>query len=639
MGSTLSRLEALGVQQAQFAALKEKTAAKLDELKRTVALMKAGARGAALQIVHSDEGKTLMDDVRGTITQTRQAQDALLRERALKSQASARIALLVIVLSGSIGVCLVCTVFLLNQRNDRVRERAARAVAEQRERLRTTLASIGDAVISTDVRGCVTDLNSTAESLTGWARQDAIGQPLDRVFRIINEQTRQPVENPATKAIREGVVVGLANHTVLIARDGRECPIDDSAAPIRCAHGEVVGCVLVFRDVAKRRQAEEALRDADRRKDEFLATLAHELRNPLAPIRNSVALLRGAKGNPELIQQASEMMERQVGQMVRLVDDLLDVSRIAAGKLHIRKDRVDLAAVVQSAVETSRPRIETHAHQLTISLPAEPIHLEADPARLTQVVANLLDNAAKYTEKGGSIWLTVQRHADLAIVSVRDTGVGIPEDHLPYIFKAFHQVQPALERSGGGLGIGLSLIRGLVELHEGSIEARSEGPGMGSEFTIRLPISEPAAPALGAPTLNGEQPGPARKRRILVVDDNRDAAESLVMVLRLMGHELYTAYNGLEGVQAAATFVPEVVLLDIGLPKMNGYEAASHIRAQTWGKNMVLIAVTGYGQEDDKKRALEAGCDHHLTKPVDPAALEKLLALIGVKAWSMRAGA
>src|SRR5581483_9219325 len=288
----------------------------------------------------------------------------------------------------------------------------------------------------------------------------------------------------------------------------------------------------------------------------------------------------------------------------------------------------ELAAVLQSAVEASRPLIEAQGHELTVTLPPEPTYLEADPTRLAQAFANLLNNAAKYSERGGRIWLTAERRGGEVLVSVRDTGIGIAAAHLPRLFEMFSQIEPALERSQGGLGIGLALVRGLVELHGGTIEARSAGIGRGSEFIIRLPVAEAHAEAPQEPVDGDQKIRTVRPIRILVVDDNRDAADSLTIMLRMTGHQTQTAYDGLEAVQAAATFRPQVVLLDIGLPKMSGYEAARHIREQPWGKGMALIALTGWGQEENKRRALEAGFDHHLTKPVEAAALEKLLAMI-----------
>src|SRR5262245_34606857 len=383
-------------------------------------------------------------------------------------------------------------------------------------------------------------------------------------------------------------------------------------------------------DLIERLRMEEALNEADRRKDEFLATLAHELRNPLAPIRNALELLRRGSGDATLIEKARSMMGRQVGQMVRLVDDLLDISRITRGKLQLRKERVELADILNAAVETARPLIEASAHELTVTLPSQPVPVQADPTRLAQVLANLLNNAAKYTEKAGHIWLTAERRGGEAVVSVRDTGIGIPAEPLPRLFEMFSQVSSALERSQGGLGIGLALVKGLVEMHGGRVEARSGGVGSGSEFTVTLPVAEAPMQATPEPGDDGEPTGCRSKYRILVVDDNRDAADSLTMMLTMMGHDIQKAYDGLEAVQAAAAFRPDVVLLDIGLRKMNGYEAARHIRQQPWGRPMTLIAVTGWGQEEDRRRAFEAGFDHHLTKPVEPAALEKLLAALAV---------
>jgi signal transduction histidine kinase len=379
------------------------------------------------------------------------------------------------------------------------------------------------------------------------------------------------------------------------------------------------------REIGRRRAVEAALRETDRRKDEFLATLAHELRNPLAPISNALDLLRRTNGNSELAQRARDMMERQVRLMVRLIDDLLEISRVTRGKLELRKERVEIAAVIQNAIESASPAIERRRHTLITTFGGAPIYLEADPARLPQVFANLLDNAAKYTETGGRIHLSVERQGAEVVVTVRDNGIGIPAHHLPRIFEMFSQVNPALERTQGGLGIGLALVKGLVELHEGAVEARSGGPGMGSEFVVRLPAADQRPDAIQK-TAASDRHGGAPKRRVLIVDDNRDAATSLAMILELMGHEVETAHDGAAALEAAAAFRPDVILLDIGLPKLNGYEVARAIRRQTWGEQLILIAVTGWGQEEDKRRALQAGCNYHLTKPIDPDGLEALLA-------------
>jgi signal transduction histidine kinase len=365
------------------------------------------------------------------------------------------------------------------------------------------------------------------------------------------------------------------------------------------------------------------LRDTDRRKDEFLATLAHELRNPLAPIRNALEVLSLTGDDDDAAgRETRALMERQLGQMVRLIDDLLDVSRITRGKLELRKERVELATVINNAVDTARPLIESRGHQLFLALPAQPVHLEGDPMRLAQVFSNLLNNAAKYTERGGSIWLTAAARDGMATVSVRDTGVGIPAEALPYIFEMFMQVDRSLEKSQGGLGIGLTLVKLLVELHGGVVEARSAGVGAGTAFSVRLPVSE-------APPLPANPPRLAASSstcRVLVADDNRDAAESMGIMLRLMGNEVRLAYDGEEAVEEAARFHPDLVLLDIGMPRLNGYEAARRIRAEAASPVPRLVALTGWGQDEDKRRASEAGFDEHFTKPVDPEDLVRIVA-------------
>ena len=758
---------------------------------------------------------------------------------------------------------------------------------QQSELFRVTLGSIGDAVVTTDVRGRVTYMNAVAETLTGWTSGQASGHPLAHVFRIVNEETRDEVEDPATRALREGTVVGLANHTMLIARDGTEWPIDDSAAPIRDEDGNVAGCVLIFRevtaqrtrerersnqllaarllaaivessddaiisktldgtiqswnaaaervfghsaeeavgkhislvipperiqeeaeiiaqlqagrriehfetvrvradggrilvsltispikddagnvvgaskiardvtrqrqaeerehllladaaeanakfralfdqgaifaaildgdgkvleinrmaqesagcskeeihgrrlwetpcwsrapaaarqmedawtravaretaqaqvellqasgaermldltiqpvlddagnvrfvavtgtDVTERRRAELRLADADRRKDEFLAMLAHELRNPLAPISNAVQVLGLAERDPVALRAARETLERQVGQMGRLVDDLLDVSRVTRGRIELRRERIDLAPVVRQAVEATHALYESMGQELSVDLPRQPIHVEADPARIAQVIGNLLNNACKYTDKGGHIRLSVAREGADAVLRVKDDGIGIDPAQIPRLFEMFNQVESSLERSRGGLGIGLTLARTLVEMHGGTIVARSEGIGKGSEFVVRLPVvvDAPRA-AAGGPKATA----PVVPRRVLVVDDNEDGAASMAMLLRLQGHETHVAHDGEQAIVQAERLRPDVVLLDIGLPAMNGYEACRRIRASGWGQELMLIAVTGWGQDEDLRRSREAGFDAHLVKPVPPDALARLL--------------
>jgi len=444
------------------------------------------------------------------------------------------------------------------------------------------------------------------------------------------------------KALREDPGTASTPIIMLSARAGEEARVEGLQAgaddyltkpfSARELLARVAGTLALARArrEATRREEElkalamETLREADRRKDEFLATLAHELRNPLAPIRNGLQILRLGRGNHQAEEQARSVIERQVQQMVRLIDDLLDLSRISRGKIELRRERIDLAAAVQSAVETSRPLIEQAGHALTLSLPAEPVFVDADVTRLAQVFANLLNNAAKYTQKGGGdIRLAVEPLGREVAVRVSDNGVGIPAPMLPQVFEMFTQVDRSLERTQGGLGIGLSIVKRLVEMHGGTVEARSEGSGRGSEFVVVLPV-----PAVREPELRdgGEEPaGAPVPRRILVADDNVDAAASLAMMLEFMGNEVRTAHDGVEAVEAAAAFRPDLILLDIGMPRMNGYDACRRIREQPWGRGIAIAALTGWGQEEDKRQSQEAGFDHHLVKPIEPAALEKLL--------------
>lgn len=387
------------------------------------------------------------------------------------------------------------------------RRRAERAIREQQEWLRVTLTSIGDAVIATDIDGRVSFLNPAAATLTGWRQQEAAGRLLEDVFVIINEHTRNTVENPVVKVIREGVVVGLANHTVLIARDGTERPIDDSAAPIRDSEGNVLGAVLVFHDISERRQIErqlqersERLAESDRRKDEFLALLGHELRNPLAPLRNGLDVLNLQETqDPELAREIHALMGRQVDQLVRLVDDLLDVSRISRGMLQLRRQHVELSTIVTRAVETTRSIIAEREHVLSISLPDEPIWIDGDPVRLEQILCNLLTNASRYTEAGGRIDIAADCHDGRATVRVADTGIGIRPEMLSRIFELFTQGDRIRGSVHEGLGLGLTLVKSLTDMHDGSIEAFSEGLGQGSEFVLRLPTLTGDCPAANSP--------------------------------------------------------------------------------------------------------------------------------------------
>jgi PAS domain S-box-containing protein len=505
------------------------------------------------------------------------------------------------------------------------RRRAEFALREQRELLLVTLSSIGDAVITTDAAGVITFLNRVAEVQTGWQQSEAVGRPLHEVFVIADETTRSPLESPVSKVLHEGRVVGLANHTVLIARDGTTRPIDDSAAPIRDADGKVLGVVLVFHDISERRAAERERTEADRRKDEFLAMLAHELRNPLAVLGNGIEYIRAAHqaaAEDPALGLLGEAMRRQLRQLARLVDDLLDVSRISTGKIVLRKAPVALQDVIQESIATCRPAISARELRLRVALPAERLVVEADPARLSQVFCNLISNAVKFSEPGGRVEITSEAKPGRAVIRVSDAGAGIAAHMLGSVFDMFVQGDNSLARTHGGLGVGLTIARQIAELHGGSIEARSEGPGRGSEFAVSLPLTGTGIPA---PAQAAEPARPAQVRHILVVDDNVDAAASLAMLLRMAGHRVEVANDGRSALRLAAAVRPEVVLLDLGMPGMDGYEVASRLRQNPANEGMVLLAVSGYGAEADRRRTRASGFDHHLTKPLEIEALEALV--------------
>jgi PAS domain S-box-containing protein len=408
--------------------------------------------------------------------------------------------------------------------------------------------------------------------------------------------------------------------------DGHYHPVLAQGVPIHNEEGELTGWAGINLDIGRIKHTEEALRDADRRKDEFLATLAHELRNPLAPIRHAARLL-GLRGLDEAqSQSARDIISRQVARMALLLDDLLEVSRITRGHLELRPEPVSAGSLVRAAVETTRPLIESKSHRLSIQLPEEDFDIVVDPLRISQALSNLLTNAAKYTDPGGRILLQLRRGEDDVVFSVTDSGIGVPAAALPTIFEMFSQVNSAIDRSEGGLGIGLALVKGLISMHGGNVDAASEGPGRGSTFTIRIPGSSVREKARGHGTDQPQRAQQGPRGRVLVVDDNRDAADSLAMVLGKAGHETFTAYTGERALQIGEREHPDVIVLDIGMPDMTGYEAAQRVRRTKWGNDILLLAITGWGQKEDIERALKAGFDFHMTKPADPEHVENLLA-------------
>lgn len=489
------------------------------------------------------------------------------------------------------------------------------------ERFRLMVESARDfAIFTLDRDGCVTGWNSGAQNLLGYEEPEIMGRSGEILFTPEDRARRAPQREFET-ARRDGRAENERWH---VRKDGSRFWGSGLAMPM-WQDGKHVGFVKMMRDRTEARLAEEKLRqqaeqlrEADQRKDEFLATLAHELRNPLAPVRNAAHLLH-LNSAPREVAWARDVIDRQMQQMTRLIDDLLDVSRISRGEMELKRERITLASVIDSAVETSRPLITHGGQHFDVTLPTTPVLLDGDPTRLSQIVSNLLNNAAKFTVRGGRIWLTAQVHDHTLQISVRDSGIGIPADKMSSIFELFSQVRNTSDRSQGGLGIGLSLVKRLIGMHGGTIEAFSNGPGTGSEFVMRAPIV--VEDAGGSHARSDEQRVHSSTLRILIVDDNRDAADSLAMMLSALGHDVGTVYDGEQAVHAAERVRPQVVLMDIGLPRLNGYEACRRIREQPWGAAMVLIAVTGWGQEADTRQAAEAGFDRHLVKPVDPRQL------------------
>jgi PAS domain S-box-containing protein len=490
---------------------------------------------------------------------------------------------------------------------------ARRQSAESEQRFRAFMQNSPSGVFLKDEAGRYLFVNRAGEALIG--RNDWLGKTdeellAERVAAEIRAHDRAVLQANAPRLYDLKLSTPQGQRTLRSVK-----------FPLRDAEGRrYVGSITT--GVTDQRAAEEALRDADRRKDQFIATLAHELRNPLAPIRTAVAIL-GREGAAEPDRAWSrDVIERQVAHMARLVDDLLDIARVSSGKLKLRKERVTLAAVTAAALETSRPAIETAGHRLVTRMPAAQALVDADLTRLAQVLSNLLNNAAKYTPPGGEIELHAEQANGEAVIAVQDNGMGFPPELARQLFEPFAQ-WAAAEKSATGLGIGLSLVRGIVELHGGSVSAASEGPGKGSRFEVRLPLaaaalsaapSAPTAPALAPPGV-----------RVLIADDNRDAADTLSRILSLYGYEVRAAYDGESAIEVGESFQPDVAVLDIGMPVRNGYEIARHLRTRR-GKDLRLIALTGWGSEADVQRAREAGFDHHITKPADPAALNEMIA-------------
>lgn len=509
-----------------------------------------------------------------------------------------------------------------------------RRTRREAEQLRLLVERASDyAIFLLDPEGYVSTWNAGAERIKRYQADEIIGQHFSRFYPQEAIDRDWPAQE--LKAARaEG---RFEDEGWRVRKDGSQFWANVVITALRDDAGYLRGFSKITRDMTERKKAEESARrlaaettarrvaeENERRKDEFLATLAHELRNPLATIRNSLQILKMPLLDAPAAQQTREMMERQVHHLVRLVDDLLDVSRVMRGKIELRKELVELATVMACAVETAKPLIEAQGHELEISIPAESLLVDADSVRLAQVIGNLLTNSAKYSEANGRIWLSARRDGEQAVLTVRDTGVGIAPDMLPHVFELFVQADHRSVKAQGGLGIGLTLVKNLIEMHGGNVEAHSAGMGQGCEFVVRLPLQKRPEPMIPEVALQRQEIAP-QGHRLLVVDDNQDAALTLAMLLRLLGHQVQVAHRGEMALELAASFQPHLVFLDLGMPGMDGYEVARRMREIPGMQNTVLAALTGWGQREDLRRTAEAGFDHHLVKPPEPRLLEELL--------------
>ena len=544
------------------------------------------------------------------------------------------------VTNDEIGVVVAAFNNMLDEVQSRTRalEESNAALHESEKLYRAIGETIQYGIWICDASGRNTYTSDSFLHLTGFTQQQASANGW---MQLLHPEDREATAAAWEETSRSGGT-WYREHRIR-GVDGQYHPILAQGVPIRDDAGEITRWIGINLDIGRLKQTEQALRDADRRKDEFLATLAHELRNPLAPIRNAVRILEIPASDEQQRRWGREVIARQVRNMALLLDDLLDVSRITRGKLELKKEYVGLRSVMDVAVEIARPLIESKRHSLAMTLPAEEVTLEVDPLRLSQVIANLLTNAAKYTDPGGQIALAATRTGAGIAISVKDSGIGLAAETIPGLFAMFSQVNTAIDRTQGGLGIGLGLVKGLINLHGGKVEARSEGLGRGSEFIVRLPAT--AISARSARQEGGHGPvevvSPRAPAKILVADDNREAAESLVALLQLSGYTAMAAFGGPQALELAIQERPNAILLDIGMPGMSGYEVARRIRLEAWGQHALLVAITGWGQEDDKLQAKAAGFNAHLTKPVDPREIERMLVefLNSAPAQPTRAGA
>jgi PAS domain S-box-containing protein len=644
----LARLRSLTadnpVQQSRLTLLESKIQAKLAELGETIELRRKGGLGAALAVVESDRGAILMNGIREILASIKAEENRLLKLRVRESQRSATTVQATMWVANLVAIALLAAFTALAFRRLGEQQRSARTLAESRDRLQITLASIGDAVLATDEQRCIQILNPVAAHLLGWSPAEAVGRPLSEVFHIVNEETGQAAEDPVEKAIRLGTVVGLANHTIVISRDGRETPIEDSAAPIKDAKGKIVGVVLVFRDVSERkgfereqqrlaegeRMARIQAEEANRSKDEFLATVSHELRNPLNAIAGWTVILRSGPADTQSCQHAAEVIERNARALTRIVEDILDVSRIVTGKLHIEPRETELISSIRAAVDAVRPAAEAKRIDIATDLePAGPVW--GDPDRLQQVIWNLVSNAVKFTPKDGKVAVKLHRTGSQVEIAVSDDGPGIPAELLPHVFDRFRQADSSSTRRHGGLGLGLAIVRHLVELHGGTVAVASDGADLGTTFRVSLPVrplgavtdAKPAAEESRGARLAPTAESPLRGLRTLVVEDDPDSLEMVCTLLAQRGAEVRPAASTAEALAVLEIWRPDLLISDLGMPEEDGYTLIRRVRAlpAERGGQVPAVALSARTRPEDRIEALAAGFQMHVAKPVAPAEL------------------
>ncbi len=652
----LARLRKLtaedAAQQKRTDVLEPLVAAKLEELRLTLAQRDAGDEGGLQDMVRAGLGKDYMDRIRAKLTAAGKAERRVLRQRIKDRQTHGRNATW-LMLGGSASALLLMSLAAAVLTALLRRARAAEAERRQsEERLGVTLRSIGDAVIATDAQGFIVFMNPIAEALTGWREADAQGQALEAVFRIVNGETRETVASPAARVMREGVVVGLASETLLLSRDGREVQIDDSGAPIRDAGGDLIGVVLVFRDVSERAAAdaehrralwaEEARVEAERTADEltaaradaeraneakdaFLAILSHELRSPLSAMLAWVGILQRRSDDPATRGRAVAVLERSVRTQTQLINDLLDVSRIVSGKLRLERTPLDLVAELPDSLEGLQPVADAKGVTLIRDLCSGPLVVVGDEARLDQVVRNLVENAIKFTPAGGRVTVRLARMEREAEITVTDTGDGFPAELRSAIFARFHQSATPRTRHHGGLGLGLAIVRHLVEEHGGSVMADSPGPGRGATFVVRLPLADGIFPIRPPVPRSDDPPVDLHGVSVLLVEDDSDWREAVALGLAQAGAHVTSASSVTEALALLDTHAPQVLVSDIGLPEVDGYELIRRVRALP-GISPRAVAMTGFADADSRERCLRLGFDEFLAKPFEP---KRLVATLG----------